>query len=132
MNSADTYWQQISAQLQALELELSELYLPDDDWHGREELRMTGWQRNTWSLFRMPFYMISYPLALLGAFQIWQNALANETQTLQQYKAALACGNTVPLPRLFETAGVTLPLDPQAVEEITTFVTAYLDEHPVE
>ena len=97
-----------------------------------EALRMTGWQRNTWSLFRMPFYMISYPLALLGAFQIWRNALSNERQTVQQYKAALACGNTEPLPKLFEIAGVRFPLDTQVVEEITTFVTAYLEEHPAE
>jgi hypothetical protein len=71
---------------------------------------MTGWQRNTWSLFRIPFYMISYPLALLGAFQIWRNALSNERQTV----------------------GAQFPLEPQVVEEITTFVAAYLDEHPVE
>lgn len=76
--------------------------------------------------------MISYPLALLGAFQIWRNTLSNETQTVGQYKAALACGNTVPLPKLFEIAGVKFPLDPQMVEEITTFVAAYLDGHPLE
>jgi len=93
---------------------------------------MTGWQRNTWSLFRMPFYMISFPLALLGAFQIRRNALSNETQTVQQYKAALACGNTEPLPKLFETARVKFPLDSQVVEEITPFVAAYLDGHPLE
>jgi oligoendopeptidase F len=118
--------------LDAKWLELSEQYRPDDDWRGQEEVRMTGWQRNTWSLFRMPFYMISYPLALLGAFQIWRNALANERQTVGQYKAALACGNTEALPKLFETAGVKFPLDPQVVEEITTFVAGYLDEHPVQ
>jgi oligoendopeptidase F len=118
--------------LDAKWLELSEQYLPAEEWHGQEALRMTGWQRNKWSLFRMPFYMISYPLALLGAFQIWRNALANQTQTVQEYKAALACGNTEPLPKLFESAGVRFPLDPQAVEEITTFVATYLDEHPVE
>jgi oligoendopeptidase F len=118
--------------LDAKWLELYGQYLPDEDRHGPEVLRMTGWQRNKWSLFRMPFYMISYPLALLGSFQIWRNALANETQTVHQYKTALACGNTVPLPQLFETAGVRFPLDPQVVDDITTFVTAYLEEHPAE
>ena len=118
--------------LDAKWLELFEQYLPGEDRHVPEVLRMTGWQRDKWSLFRMPFYMISYPLALLGSFQIWRNALTNERQTVQQYQEALACGNTVPLPQLFETAGVRFPLDPQAVEEITTFVAAYLEEHPVE
>ena len=117
----DAKWQELSAQ-----------YLPDENRHGQEAVRMTGWQRNTWSLFRMPFYMISYPMALLGAFQIWRNALSNETLTVGQYKVALAYGNTVPLPRLFETAGVKFPVDPQVVEEITTFVAAYLDGHPLE
>ena len=118
--------------LDAKWLELFGQYLPGEDRHVPEVLRMTGWQRNKWSLFRMPFYMISYPLALLGAFQIWRNALTNETQTVRKYQAALACGNTVPLPQLFETAGVRFPLDPQVVEEITTSVAEYLEEHPVE
>src|SRR5262249_22061115 len=113
-------------------LELSEQFMPEEDWQGREDLRMTGWQRNNWSLFRMPFYMMSYPLALLGAFQVWRNALANQAQAVQSYKAALARGNTEPLPKLFETAGVRFPLDPQVVEETTTFVATYLDQHVVE
>ncbi len=113
-------------------LELSQQFLPEEDWQGREDLRMTGWQRNTWSLFRMPFYMMSYPLALLGAFQVWRNALANQAQAVQSYKAALACGNTQPLPKLFEVAGVRFPLHPQVVEEIITFVAAYLDHQRVE
>ncbi len=117
--------------LDAKWLELCEQFLPDEDWSGQEALRATGWQRNTWSLYRMPFYMMSYPLALLGAFQIWRNALTNQAQAVQSYKAALALGNTQPLPALFEAAGVQFPLNPQVVEEITAFVTGYLDEHPV-
>jgi oligoendopeptidase F len=117
--------------LDAKWLELSQQFLPDEDWGGQEALRATGWQRNTWSLFRMPFYMMSYPLALLGAFQVWRKALVNQAQAVQSYKAALALGNTQPLPALFEAAGVQFPLHPQVVEEATAFVTAYLDEHPV-
>jgi len=50
-------------------------------------------------------------LALLGAAQIWRNALEDQENAVARYRQALALGATAPLPELFKAAGARLAFD---------------------
>jgi len=79
------------------------------DWQGLEDVRAKGWQFI--HIFAIPLYLIEYSLAWIGALQVWQSAQQNPEAALQQYKAALALGNTRPLPELFQAAGARFAFD---------------------
>lgn len=98
------------ADLDAKWAELSAHFAPWWDWSGVEEYRAAAWHR-CWSLFQQPFYEIAYPLATLGALQVWQRAQTVPAAAWRDYRAALALGNTRPLAELFAAAGARLPLD---------------------
>ena len=68
---------------------------------------VTGWQRKL-HIFEVPFYYVEYGLASLGAFQVWRNAMKDQSAAVEAYRRALALGGTVPLPKLYETAGAQL------------------------
>jgi oligoendopeptidase F len=105
--------------------ELTRRFLPGDDANARGE-DGAGWQRDQWSLFRMPFYMISYPLAAVGALQLWRRALTDPIEAVAAYKEALAVGHTRPLPELFVIAGARLPFDTSTVADLMHFVAPQL------
>jgi oligoendopeptidase F len=90
--------------------ELEKRFRPEIDWSGYEDVMMTGWQRKD-HIHQEPFYYVEYGLALLGAVQIWRNALEDQATAVARYRQALALGATAPLPRLFETAGAKLAFD---------------------
>jgi oligoendopeptidase F len=106
--------------LDAKWLELSETFSPGVDWSGLERERAKGW--HYFHIFAVPFYMLEYAYAWLGAVQIWQNALRDPRTALSDYRAALALGGTRPLPELFETAGAHFAFDRQTVGELMRFV----------
>lgn len=54
------------ADLDAKWLELKAHFTPWDDCDPTSAEAQSGWQRWTWSLYRMPLYMITYPLALVN------------------------------------------------------------------
>jgi oligoendopeptidase F len=111
-----------SADLDAKWLELKARFEPWDDDYPNEDEKMTGWQRNTWSLFRMPFYMTTYSMAMVGTCQLARLAETDRATVIHNYKTALALGNTQPLPELFRVVGLTFPFTEQAVEEAIQFV----------
>jgi oligoendopeptidase F len=80
----------IPADLDAKWLELKERFEPWDDDYASEAEKMTGWQRNTWSLFRMPLYMITYPIAMVGTCQLGRLVQTDRARVINNYKAALA------------------------------------------
>ena len=84
--------------------ELWQRFMPGVDWSGFEDVMATGWQRKP-HIFQAPFYYIEYGLAGLGAIQMWSNSLNDHAAAVQAYRKALSLGGTVPLPKLFETAG---------------------------
>jgi oligoendopeptidase F len=86
--------------------ELWERFMPGVDWSGFEDVMATGWQRKP-HIHQVPFYYIEYGLAGLGAIQVWSNSLRDHPGSVQAYRKALSLGGTVPLPRLFETAGAS-------------------------
>lgn len=90
--------------------ELEDRFRPNIDWSGYEDVKMTGWHRKD-HIHQIPFYYVEYGLALLGAVQIWRNALTDQKKAIAQYKSALALGGTVTLPELFKAAGAKLAFD---------------------
>lgn len=94
--------------------ELEDRFRPGIDWSGYEDVKMTGWHRKD-HIHQIPFYYVEYGLALLGAAQIWRNALSDEKTALKKYKAALALGGTAALPELFTTAGAKLAFDAETL-----------------
>jgi oligoendopeptidase F len=95
---------------------LEKRFRPYIDWCGYEDVMMTGWQRKD-HIHQAPFYYVEYGLALLGAVQIWKNALENQKQAVSVYRQALALGGTATLPQLFETAGARFAFDADTLQE---------------
>jgi len=86
------------------------------DWSGLDDLMVTGWQRKQ-HIFEVPFYYVEYGMAALGAFQVWRNALKDQHAAVAAYRKALSLGGTVPLPKLFETAGARFAFDAHTIHE---------------
>ena len=96
--------------------ELETRFRPYIDWTGYEDVMMTGWQRKD-HLHTVPFYYVEYGLALLGATQVWMNALKDKKKAVEQYRSALRLGGTVSLPELFKAAGARLSFDSATLSE---------------
>jgi oligoendopeptidase F len=96
--------------------ELEKRFRPYIDWSGYEDVMMTGWQRKD-HIHTVPFYYVEYGLALLGATQVWMNALKDQKKAVDQYRSALSLGGTVTLPELFKAAGARLAFDAATLKE---------------
>ena len=100
------------------------------DWSGLEEERKFVWQRQG-HLFGVPFYYIEYGIAQLGALGIWLISLEQgEEAALAAYKKALSLGSTVPLPQLFEAAGMKFDFGDETVGRLVQRVQSELDKLP--
>lgn len=76
-----------------------------ENYSGFEHVLASNWQRQL-HLFEVPFYYIEYGIAQLGALQVWRNAKRDHGKALTSYRRALSKGGSLPLPALFETAGI--------------------------
>ncbi len=85
-------------------------FMPGVDWSGLEDELVTGWQRKA-HIHTDPFYYVEYGLALLGAVQVWYNALKDQAAAVAAYRKALSLGYSKPLPQLFATAGARFAMD---------------------
>jgi oligoendopeptidase F len=100
------------------------------DWTGLEEERKFVWQRQG-HLFGVPFYYVEYGIAQLGALGIWLISLEQgEEAALAAYKKALSMGSTVPLPELFEAAGLKFDFGDETVGRLVKRVQSELDKLP--
>lgn len=109
------------AALDAMWAELQQRFLPGIDWNGIEDPLMTGWQR-LFHVFALPFYMIEYSMAQLGAVQIWKRSLQDEQQAIRAYRQALALGATAPLPELYRVSGASFTFDAAALTEAVQLI----------
>lgn len=110
------------AMLDAKWLELKERFTPWDTFDPTSAEEQSDWQRWRWSLYRMPLYMITYPMAIVGACQFGRLVEANRPSAIHTYKAALTLGNTQPLAELFRTVGITFPFTQEAVQDAVQFI----------
>ena len=86
------------------------------DWSGLDDILVTGWQRKG-HIHQDPFYYVEYGLALLGAVQVWRNALKDQAASVASYRRALSLGGTLPLPKLYEAAGAKFAFDAGTLRE---------------
>jgi oligoendopeptidase F len=107
--------------------ELWQIYLPQIDFKGFEDVLVTGWQRKQ-HIFRAPFYYIEYGLAQLGALQIWRNAMTDQAQAVHDYRQALALGGTQPLPELYQTANVRFAFNHDMVGQMIALLESEIEK----
>lgn len=115
-----------SAELDTKYCELQQRFFPEEDWSGLEQERGMRWQIGP-HVTALPFYMIEYTIALLGALQIWRHALADPQTALRRYRAALALGGSRPLPELYRTAGARMAFDRETVAELAQLIATQLE-----
>lgn len=97
------------------------------DCTGLEEWVATGWQRKG-HIFQDPFYYIEYGVALLGAVQVWANALKDQAGAVAAYRRALALGGTRSLPQLYQTAGARFALDSGALHNAADLMLRVIED----
>ena len=116
-----------AADLDAKWSELWDRFMVGIDHSDLQAEKETGWHRKL-HIFSDPFYYVEYGLAQLGALQVWRNALTDQAQAVADYRAALALGDTRPIPELFSAAGATFAFDRQTVGDLMTLVFEKLAE----
>ncbi len=116
-----------AADLDAKWSELWDRFMAGIDYSGLQAEKETGWHRKE-HIFSVPFYYVEYGLAQLGALQVWRNALTDQSQAVADYRAALALGDTRPLPELFSAAGATFAFDRETVGDLMTLIFEKLAE----
>lgn len=116
-----------AADLDATWSELWDRFMPGIDFSGLQAQKETGWQRKG-HIFTAPLYYIEYGLAEMGAMQVWRNALRDQAQAVADYRAALALGDTRPLPALFQAANIRFAFDRATVGELMRLVSGKIEE----
>lgn len=105
------------AERKAAWLALMDRFGSDIDWSGLEDARAYLWHRQL-HIFLHPFYYVEYGIAQLGALQVWANSKRDKVKALNDYKSALALGNSRPLPELFSAAGCKLQFDAATIKPL--------------
>ena len=91
------------------------------DWHGLEEFREYGWQKQL-HLFEVPFYYIEYGIAQLGALGLWMQYKRNKEKALKNYTQALSLGGMRTLPELYDSAGLKFDFAKDQIKQLMDFV----------
>lgn len=91
------------------------------DWSGFKSERQSGWHRKL-HIFHIPFYYVEYGMAQVGALQVWQNALSDQSGAVATYRQALKLGGTRPLPELFAAAGAEFRFDEAMLTELVALI----------
>ncbi len=102
-------------------------FLPDIDFSGFEAELVSGWHRKL-HIFHVPFYYIEYGMAMLGALQVWRNALQDQAAAVAAYRRALALGGTRTLPELFAAAGSAFRFDTAMLADLVGLIERTIDE----
>ena len=125
--AADAPQDVTAADLDAKWGELWDRFMVGIDHSGLQAEKETGWHRKL-HIFSVPFYYVEYGLAQLGALQVWRNALTDQSKAVADYRAALALGDTRPLPDLFSAAGATFAFGRETVGDLMTLIFEKLAE----
>lgn len=88
---------------------------------GLEEYRKYFWQKQL-HLYEVPFYYIEYGIAQLGAIGLYKQYKENKQAAIENYINALKMGNLLPLPQLFEKAGLKFDFNEKHINELMKFV----------
>ena len=97
------------------------------DYSGLEQFRANLWQKQL-HIFEVPFYYIEYGFAQLGAIAVWRNFRQNKEKALHDFTAALKLGYSVPIPDVYQTAGIRFEFSESYISELMDFVKQELNE----
>ena len=97
------------------------------NWAGYEESREFSWQKQL-HIFEIPFYYIEYGIAQLGAIAIWKNYRQDPDRALNLYENALKLGYSVPIPEIYQHAGIEFDFSRNYIQELMHFVSDELEE----
>jgi oligoendopeptidase F len=102
-------------------------FFPHLDWSGIEDTLGISWFIKN-HIFHSPFYYVEYGLAQLGAVQVWANSVKDYKRTVQDYRKALALGNTASLKDLFKAAGAKFAFDRETIREAVVLIEDTIEE----
>ncbi|CAM3945984.1 M3 family oligoendopeptidase [Alkalicoccus chagannorensis] len=91
------------------------------DWSEVEEWQQLSWLRIL-HIFEVPLYFIDYVIAQLGALQVYKRYRQEPEAAVEDLTAALALGSSVPLPEIYERAGIAFDFSSDKTEELMTFL----------
>jgi len=97
------------------------------DRSGLEEYSAYLWHKQL-HIFEVPFYIIEYGMAQLGAIAIWQRYRQDPKQAVSDYVEALKLGYTAPIGEIYQTAGVEFDFSRSYVAQLGAFVKQELEE----
>ena len=95
-------------------------------WNGFEHYKTILWQKQL-HIFEVPFYYIEYGFAQLGSVGVWKNFVSDNKVGIEQYRKALSLGYTVPISKIYETAGTKFSFSDDFVNELMNFVKRQLN-----
>lgn len=96
------------------------------DWTGYEDARDYSWHKQL-HLFEVPFYYIEYGFSQLGALGVWKNAIQDEQQAIERYKAGLALGYTKDIKSIYNEAGVKFDFSSETIKDISGMLVEQLE-----
>lgn len=96
------------------------------DFSGYEAVQESSWHRQL-HLFEVPFYYIEYGIAQLGALGVWTNYRKDAPKALEDYKKALSLGYTKPIPKIYETAGLSFDFSKETLNRIGVTLREYIE-----
>lgn len=102
---------------------LEEKYNPLMDFSDCPPWRKHRWIRQL-HLFRSPFYYIDYAIALVGAWQVWMQSLADKEEAMNNYLNLCRLGGTLPLKQFFAAGKLRLPFESGMLSELMEQVMA--------
>jgi oligoendopeptidase F len=73
-------------------------------------------------IFEVPFYYIEYGFAQLGAIAVWKNYLADRTEGIAHYLAALKLGYTRSIPEIYQVAGIKFDFGKEYIQALINFL----------
>jgi oligoendopeptidase F len=97
------------------------------DWEGYEDHLSNSWQ-STLHFYEVPFYMIEYGMAQLGAIAMWREYILKGEQVLDNYMEALKLGYTKSISEIYETAGIKFDFSIEYVKELADFIKTQLSK----
>jgi oligoendopeptidase F len=110
----------------AVWMEIRQRFFPVVDYSGLERELETSWH-GILHIHVVPFYIVEYGVAQLGAVQVWANARRDQAAAIAQYRHALSLGGTRSLPQLFAAAGARLAFDAESLREAVQHIEETLE-----
>lgn len=97
----------------------------NDQWEGYEDYKCLGWYSSQ-LIAIMPFYIVSYAVAQIGAMKLYRLYLEKPEETISNLKKMLTLGFSKPLSDLYKVAGINFDFSMASIEGCISFVTDQL------